>query len=133
DDPRGYLAMSERTLSTDDEFEQIHVRRLLALLKRAALRFGERYVFEPHSRGFRRMVERAFRGLLGRMYRGGAFAGATAEHAYQVSPGEAQNPPSSVEQGRFFIELRVALAQPLEFLTVRLVQSREGTLAVEEA
>lgn len=133
DEPRGYLAMSEWTLSTDDELAQIHVRRLLALLKRAALRFGERYVFEPHSPGLRRTVERAFRELLGRMYRGGAFAGATAAQGYQVFAGEAQNPPGAVEQGRFLVELRVAPAHPLEFLTVRLVQSREGALAVEEA
>jgi hypothetical protein len=133
DDPRGFLAMSEWTLSTDEDLHEIHVRRLLALLKRAALHFGERYVFEPHSPGFRRTVERAFRELLGRMYRGGAFAGASAAQGYQVLAGEAQNPPGSVEQGRFVIELRVAPAHALEFLTVRLVQSREGALAVEEA
>jgi phage tail sheath protein FI len=133
DDPRGFLAMSEWTLSTDDDLDAIRVRRLLALLKRAARHFGERYVFEPHSPGFRRTVERVFRELLGRMYRGGAFTGASAAQGYRVLAGEAQNPAGSVEQGRFVVELRVAPAHPLEFLTVRLVQSREGTLAVEEA
>lgn len=133
DDPRGVLALSEHTLATEGDFRQIHVRRLLALLKRAALQLGERYVFEPNGPTLRRAVEHACGELLGRMYSQGAFAGASPSQGFRIAAGEEQNPPGAVERGRFVVELRVAPAQPLEFLTVRLVQNREGGLTAEEA
>ena len=37
-----------------------------------------------------------------------------------------------MEQGRFIVELRVAPAQPLTFVTIRLMQTGNGNLAVVE-
>ena len=39
-EPRGFLALSADTLSDDEELRPINVRRLLILLRRAALRLG---------------------------------------------------------------------------------------------
>ena len=42
------------------------------------------------------------------------------------------NTAQSVDQGRFIVELRVAPSLPMSFLTVRLVQSGDRTLVMED-
>jgi phage tail sheath protein FI len=120
---RGFLCLNADTLSDDDSLRLINVRRLLILLRRLALRHGATYVFEPNSDAFRRSVERGFSSLLDLMFARGAFAGATAATSYQVRADNTLNPPQSVEQGRFVVELRVAPSQPMTFMTIRLVQT----------
>src|SRR6185503_3843076 len=66
-----------------------------------------------------------FEAMLGDLFRRGAFAGSTAASAFQVVTGESLNTAPSVEQGRFIVELRVAPARPMAFLTLRLVQTGE--------
>jgi phage tail sheath protein FI len=130
--PYGFEVLNAATLSGDRDLKLINVRRLLVLLRRLTLREGHQLVFEPNSPSFRRRVERQFQQLLGSLYTRGAFAGATPDEAYRVIADSSVNPPGSVEQGRFIVELRVAPSAPLEFLTVRLVQSGNDTLVAEE-
>ncbi len=131
-EPRGFVTLSESTLSVDPELTPIHVRRLLALLRRAALQRGTAYVFEPNDASFRRLVQRGFEDLLGELFARGAFAGPTRESSFQVVTDARLNPPNSVEQGRFIVELKVAPSSPLTFLNVRLVQSGDRGLVTEE-
>jgi phage tail sheath protein FI len=65
------------------------------------------------------------------MFLRGAFAGATQDESFLVRTDISVNPPESVEQGRFIVEIRVAPSLPLEFLTVRLLQSG-GDLTLSE-
>jgi hypothetical protein len=130
-EPRGFLSFSADTLSDDEDFRPINVRRLLILLRRMALRLGASYVFEPHSDSFRRLVQRGFNAMLDRMFVRGAFGGTTPATSYQVVTDESLNTPQSIDQGRFIVELRVAPSLPLTFLTVRLVQSGDRSLVTE--
>lgn len=129
-EPQGFVVLSSDTLAQDPDLVPINVRRLLSLLRRAALQLGPSFVFEPSSDIFRRTVQGAFVGLLSQMFRGGAFAGASADEAFQVVVDGSVNPPESLDLGRFIVELRVAPALPLQFLTVRLIQSG-GTQTAE--
>ena len=129
-EPGGFLALAEDTLSADAELVPIHVRRLLSLLRRAALALGATYVFEPNGDAFRRMVQRGFEGLLGRMYARGAFAGASESAAFQVVA-EGARSAREAEEGRFTVDLRVAPSAALSFLTVRLVQSGDRSQVTE--
>jgi len=88
-------------------------------------------VFEPNSAPFRRAVERGFERLLEDIFKRGAFAGQTATDAFQVVTNETINTPASVDQGRFFVELRVAPSRPLRFLTVKLLQTSTGISITE--
>ena len=130
-EPRGFLYLSADTLSDDTELRPINVRRLLILLRRLALRLGADYVFEPNNSAFRRLVQRGFEAMLEQMFIRGAFAGNTASEAFQVVTKSYLNPPQSVEQGRFIVELKVAPSQPLTFLTVRLLQFNDRSLVTE--
>jgi len=125
--PGGFLWLAADTLSQDPNVRPINVRRLLALLRRTAEQYGTAHVFEPNSDVTRRTARRTFQSLLGFLFSAGAFAGATAAEAFQVStPVTADD----LDQGRLIVELRVAPSQPLAFLTVLLVQSGTGTVQV---
>ena len=130
-EPRGFLALSADTLSFDDELRPINVRRLLILLRRAALPLGMRFVFEPNDRTLRRIVQGAFESILQQLFMRGAFAGATADASYRVVTDDTLNTPEDFDQGRFRVDLKVAPALPMSFLTVRLVQMGERATATE--
>lgn len=116
---RGFLALSADTLSADPDLTPIHVRRTLILLRRLALGLGALHVFEPHDGALRRLVQRRFEAMLGRMFTLGAFAGTRESDAFQVTSNAGAD-----DGGRSFtVDLRVAPATPMSFLTVRLVQS----------
>jgi phage tail sheath protein FI len=129
--PRGFLAMSEDTLADDDDLRPINVRRLLILLRRLATRLGSRYVFEPNDDSFRRLVQRGFEAMLDDLFSRGAFAGKTRQTSFQVVTSDSLNTQTSVDQGRFIVELRVAPSLPLTFLTIRLIAAGDRGMIVE--
>jgi hypothetical protein len=130
-EPRGFMALSADTLSFDDELRPINVRRLLILLRRAALRLGMTFVFEPNDSILRRVVQGAFESIMQQLFMRGAFAGATADASYRVITDDTINTPEDFDQGRFRVDLKVAPALPMSFLTVRLVQIGERATATE--
>lgn len=131
-EPRGFLVLDADTLSDRIDSRLINVRRLLILLRRLALRLGAIYVFEPNDDSFRRLVERSFEEMLEGMFTRGAFAGTTPATSYRVDTGSPPNTTQSLDQGRFIVELRVAPSQPMTFMTIRLLQTNERDLAVQE-
>lgn len=145
--PRGFVPISANTMAVvrcrpedelrdqqldDTELRPINVRRLLMLLRRLALLVGATYVFEPNGPAFRRQVQRGFETLLEGLYLRGAFAGANAASAFQVDIGPTLNTQATIDHGQLIVELRVAPARPLTFLTLRLVRSGEQSLLVQE-
>jgi len=109
----------------------INVRRLLILLRRAALRRGADYVFEPNGPALRRLVQHSFESMLDQLFAQGAFAGATRAESFQVVTDASINTPQSMDLGRFRVDLKVAPSLPLTFVTVRLVQTGDGGVATE--
>jgi hypothetical protein len=130
--PQGFVAMDAVTLHPGDEFGELHVRRLLILLRRLALREGAAYVFRPNDDALRRLVERQFEQVLGDLFVRGAFAGQRHEEGYVVVADQTVNTQQGRDAGRFVVELRVAPSHPLMFLTVRLVQEGGAWQASEE-
>jgi phage tail sheath protein FI len=130
-EPSGFICLDADTLSGDDDVRPVNVRRLLILLRRAALGTGNRYVFEPNGERLRRAVKRGFEAMLEQMFARGAFAGRRAKDAFRVTTDTSVNPPQGVEAGRFLAEIRVAPSRPLSFLTLRLLQRGGGTVVQE--
>jgi hypothetical protein len=129
--PQGFAAVDALTLHPGDEYGELHVRRLMILLRRLVAREGPAMVFRPNDDSLRRMVQREFEQVLGDLFVNGAFAGVEHEEGYRVVADSSLNPVQSIDQGRFIVELRVAPSHPLMFLTVRLVQEG-GTLRTVE-
>jgi hypothetical protein len=115
-EPSGIAWTAQRTLADGLETRHVNVRRLIHLLRRAAIEHGEPAVFEPDGELVRRALQRRFEDLLGRLLERGAFAGATAAESYDVKVLAA-----GAREGQVVVELRVAPSLPLRFLTVELV------------
>lgn len=127
-----FIVLDALTLSDDPETQHINVRRLMCLLRRLVLKQGARFVFEPNSEALRRAIDSRFRHWLDDLYARGAFAGQRPQDAYHLRVDASVNPPQGIDAGRLVIEIGVAPARPLRFLTVRLVQSGER-LSLAEA
>jgi Phage tail sheath C-terminal domain len=130
-EPSGFLCLNADTLSTDDDVRPLNVRRLLILIRRVALRAGNRFTFEPNGERLRRAVKRGFETVLEQMFARGAFAGRRSSDGFRVVTEESLNTPQSIDAGRLLAEIRVAPSRPLSFLTVRLVQRGDATVATE--
>lgn len=130
-EPRGFLLLSEDTLSDEQDLRPVHVRRLLSLLRRVATRLGNRYVFEPHDAPFRRLVQRNLEAVMDLLFERGAFAGRTRQESFQVVIDDGPTSLTSIERGRLLCELRVAPAQALSFLTIRLVETGDRGVVTE--
>jgi phage tail sheath protein FI len=102
----------------------------MSLLRRAAIRRGASYVFEPNGDMLRRAVERGFTQMLDSMFRQGAFVGRKAEEAFRVS---VEPTAADRDSGRLIVEIGVAPSLPMRFLTVRLSQAGERFTIAEEA
>jgi hypothetical protein len=131
--PEGFMITSQNTLMpADDPLQPLNVRRLLILLRRLALREGTRYVFQSNSAWLQRAVTRQFQEWMQLLLAQGAFAGSSAQDSYQVIADATVNSQASIDQGEFIVVLKVAPSVPMEFLTVKLIQSG-GQLALVEA
>ncbi len=129
---QGLMTLNAETLAFETDLININVRRLMILLRRLALQEGDEYVFDNNDEAFRDRVRNGFDNLLLDLFMRGAFAGDTAEAAYQIVTDTSVNPPQSVERGRFIVELRVAPSEPMRFMIVRLIQSGPGQLRAQE-
>lgn len=129
---RDFRPMSAHTLSDERALLQLSVRRLLILIRKAAVDRGMAFVFESNHERFRQAARALIERMLQGMYERGAFAGASPEQAYRVITGPEVNLPQSVEQGRFIAEIRVAPSQPAEFISVLLTRADDGGLRSSE-
>jgi hypothetical protein len=130
-EPGGFLSLNADTLSVEPELRPINVRRLLILLRRAALKRGVQYVFEPNGGTLRRLVQTGFEALLDQLFVRGAFAGATRATSYEVVTDDTINTRQTQELGQFRVDLKVAPSLPMSFVIVRLVQTGDRGVATE--
>ncbi|MFI5979773.1 phage tail sheath C-terminal domain-containing protein [Streptomyces sp. NPDC051555] len=126
----GFRLASARTLSSDPDYRQLSVRRLMTMLRLALDRQAQVLAFEPHSPALRAELRGAVVQLLRGLHRSGAFAGDREEESFFVHCDERLNPAWSQGLGRLVAEIGVAPAQPLEYLVLRISQDGDGAVAV---
>lgn len=127
--PRGIVASDAMTLSVEPDWGEINVRRLMSLLRRVCVRRGAPFVFEPNGDVTRRAIERIFGHMLDDMVRRGAFAGKGKGDSYRLAVDVTE---SDRMNGRLAIEIAVAPARPLRFLTLVLAQAGGRFTLAEE-
>ncbi|MDO9074813.1 MAG: phage tail sheath subtilisin-like domain-containing protein [Rubrivivax sp.] len=132
-DSTGVRLTAARTLSLDPAWRQLSVRRLVLMLRRTLLRQMQWAAFEPHTAALRRQLVHLCTALLRRLYRLGAFSGASEEQAFFVRCDDTLNPPNAVDNGRLLAHIGIAPAEPLEFIVLQFARSGDGTLTLEAA
>jgi hypothetical protein len=129
----GFRLGAARTLSSDPDYRQLSVRRLMTMLAISLGRYGEGLlVFEPNTSELRARLTNAITELLRDLHRRGAFSGATEEQSFFVRCDDGTNPPRSQALGRLVAEIGVAPAAPLEYLILRIASDGEGGLLINE-
>jgi len=128
----GIRLTAARTLSRDPAFRQLSVRRLMTMISRALYQQMQWVVFEPNNPALRAELRLVLRGYLRRLFRLGAFRGATEEQAFFVRCDETNNPAFIADAGRLIAEIGVAPSEPLEFIVLRLAREGDGMLVLEE-
>ncbi|WP_157735214.1 phage tail sheath family protein [Pseudofrankia inefficax] len=120
---RGIRAWGAWTLSDDERWASIPVRRLVSTIGRWARRFLETAAFEPNDVRLWTRVMRELTAALDVLHAAGAFAGRVAEESFYVKCDHETNPPESVAAGLVVTEIGVAPAVPAQFIVVRLISS----------
>ena len=129
-DRDGFRLTAARTMSSDPDYRQLSVRRLMTMLQLTLELQAQWLVFEPNTPDLRRNLTFAITQVLRGLQRAGAFAGATDADSYFVRCDDALNPRSSQELGRLIAEVGVAPASPLEYLVLRITQDSSGQVEV---
>lgn len=129
-DRDGFRLTAARTLSSDADYRQLSIRRLMTMLELTLERQAQWLVFEPNTAALRRDLTFSITQLLRELQRQGAFAGATDAESFFVRCDDALNPRASQELGRLVAEVGVAPAAPLEYLVLRIAQDSSGRVQV---
>jgi hypothetical protein len=129
-DRDGFRLTAARTMSSDPDYRQLSVRRLMTMLELTLELQAQWLVFEPNTPALRRRLTFAITQLLRGLQRTGAFAGATDVESFFVRCDDALNPPSSQQVGRLIAEVGVAPASPLEYLVLRITRDSSGRVEV---
>jgi uncharacterized protein len=127
----GFRLSAARTLSSDPQYRQLTVRRLMSMLALTVYRQAQWLVFEPNNAGLRSELGHALTALLRGLQRQGAFAGATEADSFFVRCDDELNPPASRASGRLIAEVGVAPSSALEYLVLRIAQDADGRVQVE--
>ena len=128
---RGILAMGARTMSSDREWRFVNVRRLVTMIEESIEEQLQWAVFEPHTQGLRRDVDRAVRGLLTNLWQQGMLDGADADEAFSVTCDDSTNTLYDVDEGRMICQIVLNAPWPAEFVVVRIGIGDRGIQFVE--
>jgi len=115
---RGVQLSSQRTLSDDPDLIDVHVRRLVHLLRRHARRLGEELAFEPNSDEANRRIRRSFERTLQAMWQRGAFSGTSAPDSFRTEVVTAD-----LESGVLTFEVKFDPAATTEAIVVDVRRS----------
>jgi uncharacterized protein len=123
---RGILVWGARTLSGDDTWTYVNVRRLFL----TAVRWIDWHmgfaVFEPNDARLWTRIQHELNSYFLKVYRQGALKGRTPQEAFYVKCNAQTNPPEVQDLGQVVTEIGLAPAVPYEFVVVRLIHGANG-------
>jgi phage tail sheath protein FI len=119
------------TYKQNKYWQYVNIRRLFLFLEKS-IEEGIRWaVFQPNNQELWQRLKRTISDFLTRVWRDGAFFGATPKEAFFVRIDEALNPETERALGRLYIEIGVRPAYPAEFIVV-LIGISEVETSVRE-
>jgi hypothetical protein len=124
---------SDVTTSSDLYLQHGAVRRLLALIVRAARHQGWSSVFEPQSAFTWQAVEKNISTILTRIYEAGGLRGRTQDEAFSVTCDRTTMTQNDIDQGRLIANISVWPAVPIERIMVTLMLEDGRSIVVRRA
>lgn len=130
-DRLGITILSDRTTS-GGIYDQAGIRRLIALVLRAARHRGETAVFDANGSILWRDAAMTLTTLLRRLHTLGALRGVREADAFSVLCGPETMRQSDIDAGRVIAEVTLRPAHTIETIEISFID-RGGALAVREA
>jgi len=130
-DRRGLRVYGARTLSSDQNFRYISVRRLFLFIEESLDEGLQWVVMEPNDDKLWARVRQSVSLFLTRVWNDGALRGLKAEDAFYVRCDESTMSPDDILNGILRLEVGVCPVRPAEFVVVRISQWLGGS-AVQE-
>ncbi len=129
---RGLRIWGARTLTPDETWRPISVRRLMSTIGRwLALRLAD-FAFEANDAMTWNRLAREVGSYLDGLHASGALRGRVPAEAYFIKCDAENNPPEVRDAGMLVAEIGVAPLVPQEFIALRLIQ-RGGGLSLTDA
>jgi len=129
---RGLRLWGARTLSRDEDWRPLSVRRLILTIGRwLELRLAD-FAFETNDSMVWNRLAREVGSYLDGLHAAGALRGSIPAEAYFIKCDAETNPPEVRDAGMLVAEIGVAPLIPQEFIALRLIQ-RGGGLSLTDA
>jgi hypothetical protein len=123
---RGLVTWGTRTMSPEEETNQISVRRVLSYIERSVFVGTQWAVFEPNDHNLWKRLKARVEVFLEDLWKKGILVGESPGEAFYVQCDEESNPPLEREAGRVNIVILVRPVRSTEFIVLRITQ--EGAL-----
>jgi phage tail sheath protein FI len=123
---RGIRVWGARTLSGQNAWTYVNVRRIFLTAARWMARNMTDVVFEPATDRLWARIERELTMYFMEQFRAGAFKGASPQEAFYVKCNAETNPPELRERSEVVTEIGLAPTIPFEFVVVRLIHGARG-------
>lgn len=117
---RGIRIFGARTVSSDQDWRFVNVRRLLMMIEKAIYVSTQWAVFEPNDTFTRAKLRLSLTSFLLSLWQKGALMGGAANEAFYVKCDDENNPETERGTGRLLAEVGVAPSQPFEFVILRV-------------
>lgn len=118
--PDGLQVLSDVTTSSDEDYRQASVNRLVSLIVRAARRLGEDIVFENSGPRLWARVTDGMGRLLEMLLRNGALYKPKEGDAYRVECGRSTMTQNDIDNGRLITRVQFTPTSILEQITIVL-------------
>jgi len=122
----GWRLLSDVTTALDLSARPASVRRLVAVIVRAARRLGEELLFEPSSEALWGRIEDRLSGLMSDLFALGALRGNTAADAFRVRCDRGTMTRNDLDAGRVVAAIQFDPAVPIERIQVVLALTEGG-------
>jgi phage tail sheath protein FI len=127
---RGIRVWGARTLSREEEWRYVNVRRLFLTLRRWIDLNMTWAAFEPNGPRLWIRITRELTSYLTTLWQNGAMTGATPSDAFFVKCDAETNPPELRANGAAVTEIGLAPSAPAEFVIVRIVHREAAPAGV---
>ncbi len=119
---RGIRVWGARTLSSDNLWKYVPVRRLFIFLERSIAEGTQWAVFEPNGDRLWARVRETVRLFLRAQWVAGALSGSTEQEAFFVRCDRTTMTEDDILNGRLICEIGIAPVRPAEFVVFRVFQ-----------
>jgi uncharacterized protein len=116
----GPVLWGARTVSLDDEWKYVSVRRLTLFIEESIDRGLQWAVFEPNDEALWLQLRASVTAFLTRLWREGGLPGSKSREAFAVRCGRDTMTQADLDQGRVVIVVGFAPLKPAEFVVIRI-------------